>query len=355
MMSDIVSETTIRRKEKLNFRNVSQFFICLSVLLGAMFFSLFYGSVNMEFHQKLNTVISIITGSINSDDLLPYETIIYNIRLPRIILVAITGASLSLVGILMQTITRNELADPYILGVSSGASAGAVSAIVLGLFAFMSPYNVYIGAFAGGLISTAIIVLFNFKKSNMTNLVLIGIGISSLFSAITTAIIYLSKNESQVKSAMFWMLGSFSGIKWSYIPLPLVALIAVLIFCLLFSNVLDTLLLGADASAQLGVNVGAIKLGVIILSSFVVSIIVANVGVIAFIGLIIPHIVRNTISVKHFKLSLYSCLVGGAFLVVIDTISRSWFKPEEIPVGILTSLIGAPLFVYIIIKANRSR
>lgn len=116
-MSDIVSATTVRRKEKLNFRNVSQFFICLSVLLGAMFFSLFYGSVNMEFHQKLNTVISIITGSINSDDLLPYETIIYNIRLPRIILVAITGASLSLVGILMQTITRNELADPYILGV----------------------------------------------------------------------------------------------------------------------------------------------------------------------------------------------------------------------------------------------
>ncbi|WP_328585666.1 FecCD family ABC transporter permease [Morganella psychrotolerans] len=128
------------------------------------FFSLFYGSVNIEFHQKLTTVLKIVTGGINSKDLLPYETIIYNIRLPRIILVAVTGASLSLVGILMQTITRNELADPYILGVSSGASAGAVSAIVLGLFSSVSPYNIYIGAFAGGLISTSIIVLFNFKK-----------------------------------------------------------------------------------------------------------------------------------------------------------------------------------------------
>lgn len=354
-MRDMVSDINRINKKKYQYQGILQFLFYLFILLAVMFFSLFYGSVNMEFHQKLTTVLKIVTGRINSGNLLPYETIIYNIRLPRIILVAVTGASLSLVGILMQTITRNELADPYILGVSSGASAGAVSAIVLGLFSSVSPYNIYIGAFTGGLISTSIIVLFNFKKSNMTNLVLIGIGISSLFSAITTAIIYLSKNESQVKSAMFWMLGSFSGIKWSYIWLPFIAMLVVLVFCLLFSNILDTLLLGADASQQLGINVGAIKLSIIILSSFVVSIIVANVGVIAFIGLIIPHIVRNLISVKHFKLSLYSCLIGGAFLVIIDTISRSWFKPEEIPVGILTSLIGAPLFVYIIIKGNRSR
>lgn len=354
-MKQSVPTSLCQKMRYLQHFNLYQFLFFVAILLIVIFFSLFYGSVHISFEERISTVLKIITGTLDTDNLKPYETIIYHIRLPRVLLVAITGASLSLVGILMQTITRNELADPYILGVSSGASAGAVSAIVLGLFAFISPYNIYFGAFVGGLVATSVVVVFNLNRRNMSNLVLIGIGISSLFSAMTTAIIYLSKNESQVKSAMFWMLGSFSGVKWSFLPLPFLALIAILIFCLLCSNILDTLLLGAEASQQLGVNVGMIKLAIILLSSLVVSIIVANVGVIAFIGLIIPHIVRQIISVKHFKLSLYSALIGATFLIIIDTISRSWFKPEEIPIGILTSLIGAPLFVYIIIQGSRRR
>ncbi len=312
----------------------------ISLLAITMLISLVFGAVDLDFD---------IHNIMNSTD----NFILYDIRMPRSIMVAVAGAILSVVGILMQTITKNPLSEPFILGISSGASAGAVSAIIFNTLSFLGNYNIIASAFIGSFIALILVVFLNVKSKTPNNLILTGVGVSAFFSSLTTMIVYFSRNEAQVRSAMFWSLGSFSGVNYSEVKVVIVELVILLLVTTLFNKQLDLLLLGENSAKQMGLSVRKFQLFIIGVASIVVAILVAHVGVIGFVGLIVPHIMRKFVGSKHRMLVLSSALFGASFLLVCDTIARMMFRPEELPIGIITGVFGAPIFIYIIMSLNR--
>lgn len=280
------------------------------------------------------------------------ENIIWNVRVPRVILAFITGASLSLVGITMQTITKNNLAEPYILGISSGASAGAVSVIILGnSYSFLKLISIEQGAFIGAILSIYAVFFISSKQVfKGSSLILTGVGVSAFFSACTTVIIYSSKNNSQLVTAMFWMTGSLSSASWDELFYPCLFLFVIFTAMIAYSHELDIFLMGESNAKALGINTSFIKLFLIILSTLLTSVIVSLTGIIGFVGLVIPHISRKIIGYKHKSLTIFSVFAGGIFLVLSDTFARTYFSPEEMPIGVITAFYGTPLFLWIIRK-----
>ena len=286
---------------------------------------------------------------------LMFESIIWEIRFPRVILGAICGAGLALCGVLMQCVTKNPIAEPYVLGISSGASAGAVSVIVLGGVSSMGITTISGGAFLGSIISGILVFAIGTqmgRTTSTTRLVLTGMAISTIFGALTNLLIYAAKNSNQAKNAMFWTVGSLGGAKWSVILLPSLILVIVLVVSIFMSKSLDILLLGDDSAIILGINVKLIKSVILILSTLLISTIVAVTGAIGFIGLVVPHICRTIAGSDHKKLVLLSSLIGAIFLTMADILARALFPPIEIPIGIITALIGGPFFLFLISKKN---
>jgi len=284
-----------------------------------------------------------------------FESIIWEIRFPRVILGAICGAGLALCGVLMQCVTKNPIAEPYVLGISSGASAGAVSVIVLGGVSSMGITTISGGAFVGSIISGILVFAIGTqmgRTTSTTRLVLTGMAISTIFGALTNLLIYAAKNSNQAKNAMFWTVGSLGGAKWSVILLPALILVIVLVVSIFMSKSLDILLLGDDSAIILGINVKFIKSVILILSTLLISTIVAVTGAIGFIGLVVPHICRTIAGSDHKKLVLLSSLIGAIFLTMADILARALFPPIEIPIGIITALIGGPFFLFLISKKN---
>ncbi|MDO4632421.1 MAG: iron ABC transporter permease [Eubacteriales bacterium] len=327
------------------------FLILLLILITAAvgIGSLFVGSVRLDVSEVLGILADALKGRKGENANL--WNLIIRIRLPRILMTLLAGAILSVVGILMQTITRNPLAEPFVLGVSSGASTGAVGAIVLGWCSFMGNGKTFFAAFVGSFAAIVIVLLLQGRSASPVRLVLTGMGVSSFFQAATTLIVYSAQNESQSRSAMFWITGSFSGVSWKDLPLPLAAFLLLLLFCQIIGKELDLLLLGQTAAAQTGLNVRRLQLIVVAAASAAVAVIVAESGVIGFVGLIIPHIMRKFAGVKHRLLVLASALGGAAFLAAADSIARTVFAPREVPIGIMTSFVGAPIFILIIKRA----
>ncbi len=252
------------------------------------------------------------------------ETIIWNIRLPRVLMAFIVGAGLSVCGVLMQALTKNALADPYVLGISSGASAGAVCAIVIGCFNFMGGYSTMFGAVLGAALSIVLSLKIASLKGKITStqLVLAGIATSALFSALTNLVIYgYHTGSDKTKTAQFWMVGSLSGASWGK---------------------------AKYVAENLGVNTGRIKLVIILMSTVLTGVVVSVSGVIGFVGLVIPHIVRSLVGSKHIRLIPVVILTGGLFTMLADVVSRVIVAPEELPIGIISALIGAPFFLYLI-------
>lgn len=314
-------------------------------LAASMTVAIGFGSVEIETSRVIEEVAASLQGrQTNSSDAM----IIFDIRLPRIIFAAISGAILSLTGMLMQTVSQNYLADPYILGVSSGAGMGAVFCIVTGVAQIFAPYGVYVGAFLGAALATVIVVKIAGSSNSPIKLVLMGMGISALFSAFTMLEIYGSKNEAQVRSAMFWLMGSFTGIRWAMVPVALIMLLALIIFVWLFRHELDLILLGREEARHLGLSAEGMQQAVVLISSLAVAITVSIAGIIGFIGLVIPHIARFIGESRHGVLMWFTSLIGAFVMVWADVMARSIFKPEEVPIGILTACLGAPIFMQII-------
>lgn len=274
--------------------------------------------------------------------------ILFDIRLPRIFFAAIGGALLSLTGLLMQTVSQNYLADPYILGVSSGASTGAVLCLVTGSAQFFAPYGVYAGAFLGAAAATAIVVKLAGSSGSPVKLVLMGMGISALFSAMTMLAIYGAKDEAQVRSAMFWLMGSLTGIQWSMVPVALAMLVITIVFIWLMRHELDLILLGRNEAKHLGMPVSRIQKLIVLVSSLAVAVVVALSGIIGFVGLVVPHMARAVGDSRHAAMLWFTALVGALVMVWADAAARSLFRPEELPIGILTAFLGAPVFMWII-------
>ena len=326
--------------------SVKVFVLCL-ILCISLVIALQFGAKFISLDQIISALMSMIDANTTAS---MTDTIITDIRLPRLIYSVLTGIGLSLVGLLMQTVTRNALADPYVLGVSSGASTGAVFAIIMGGLPFLGQYNTPIFAALGAALSIILVLLCVGKSNSPVKLILIGMGMTGVFSALTMMIIYGAKHEAQVRSAMFWLLGSFAGIQWSDLPLTAIIITLFMLYIYTFNQDLDVLLLGNHEAAQMGLSVKQLQLSIVIISSVVIATLVSKVGVVGFIGLIIPHLARIIGGPKHKHTLLFSALIGSIVMIWSDVLSRALYSPEEIPIGVLTSLLGAPLFIWIIMN-----
>lgn len=326
--------------------SVKVFVLCL-ILCISLVTALQFGAKFISLDQIISALMSMIDVNATAS---MTDTIITDIRLPRLIYSVLTGIGLSLVGLLMQTVTRNALADPYVLGVSSGASTGAVFAIIMGGLPFLGQYNTPIFAALGAALSIILVLLCVGKSNSPVKLILIGMGMTGVFSALTMMIIYGAKHEAQVRSAMFWLLGSFAGIQWSDLPLTAIIITLFMLYIYTFNQDLDVLLLGNHEAAQMGLSVKQLQLSIVVISSIVIATLVSKVGVVSFIGLIIPHLARIIGGPKHKHTLLFSALIGSIVMIWSDVLSRALYSPEEIPIGVLTSLLGAPLFIWIIMN-----
>ena len=328
------------------------------VLFFAMFLAIRLGSVQIDADIIKGILVNKLTRSeyyaVNWENSM--ESIVWDIRAPRVFTAFIVGAGLTLCGILMQVLTKNSLADPYVLGISHGASAGAVSVIMYGYLWFLGGYGTMAGAFAGAMISIALSMKIASvrKKITATQLVLAGIAVSALFSAVTNLMIYHTKTGSdKVKTASFWMMGSLSGASWEKLKYVTIAFLFCFALIMFLTRQLDVLMLGDDVASTVGVNTDKLKLMIILLATLLTGVIVSVSGPIGFVGLTFPHITRSIVGTKHKRLVPASILVGGSFLVTADILSRVIVAPEELPIGVVSAFFGAPFFLYLIRKGNK--
>lgn len=279
------------------------------------------------------------------------EIIVWDLRLPRTLMAFIVGAGLSIVGVAMQALVRNPLAEPYILGLSSGAGAGA-SLFYLGFLpAFLSAsITLPLAAFAGGLGTMVLVYAVARDRDgvSVTRLLLAGVAMSALMASVTAFITFASPDPNRLRAVLFWLLGSLSGARWDQLLLPGAVTFAALILLIALSRPLDTLLLGEEPAIGLGVPVERVKKGLIVLAALVTGVLVANSGAIGFVGLIVPHAVRSLVGVSHRRVVPVAFLAGGVFLVWADILARSMVEGQDLPVGIVTAVAGVPFFLVLL-------
>lgn len=283
-------------------------------------------------------------------------SIVWKLRFPKVLVAGFTGAGLALAGIMMQALTRNPLADPYILGISSGASTGAVLSLLIGNIPFIGQLPLAEGAFLGALLTSILVFVFgsNGAKINTTRMVLVGMSLSALFSALTNVIIFLTPDSRKVQSAMFWMEGSFAGTDWSDVPLAAIITGTAVVMSLPMAREMDALLVGDDMARNAGVNTVRVKWTLILISTLLTAVLVSMSGVIGFVGLVIPHAARTVVGAAHRRLIPFSLFIGAVFMIWTDVVARTMASPRELPVGVVTSLCGAPVFLVMLRKSRYS-
>jgi iron complex transport system permease protein len=275
------------------------------------------------------------------------DGIVWELRLPRVITAAAVGAGLAICGAVMQAITRNPLADPYLLGLSSGASLGAVAVLLLGV-AVVLPLAAFVGAVAA--LAATLLLASALGTITPTRTVLAGLAVSALASAITSLVIFWTVTGDSYREILGWLLGSLAGARWPAVAISVIALVIAGIPILLTGRVLDAFAFGDTAAASLGVNVPATRWALLAASALLTGAMVSVSGSIGFIGLVLPHAVRLIVGPGHRALLPLTALVGAIVLVWADTLARSLFDPRELPVGIVTAIIGAPVFAVILAR-----
>lgn len=317
-------------------------FLPFLLILGIVFlgtFSITVGSVKISFEDLyyLKKAPEYI------------KTIVYELRIPRIIMAILVGMMLSSSGIVVQTVFKNSLADPYIIGISSSATFGAVLAYVLNIPEFM--YGVF--AFLMSLMSTFIIFKLskNGSSVNVTKLLVIGIAFSSFLGSFTSFTMYLI-GEDSFKISM-WIMGYLGNATWGKIIFIFPPFIFSLSYFFLNRNNLDALLSGDEEAYSLGLEVNKFKIKMLSISALIVAFSVAFSGMIGFVGLIVPHILRLIVGSSNSKLILNGSLAGALFLLACDTFGRTILSPIEIPIGVVTSFFGAPIFLYLAFKNKK--
>lgn len=280
--------------------------------------------------------------------------VVWLIRLPRVLLALAVGMALSVCGVVMQAIVQNPLADPYVLGISSGASLGATFAIMLGIGSFIGGNSVGICAFIGAMLTSfAVIAIANMGgKATSAKLILAGMAISAVCSAFSNFVIYITNDKNATTEVMKWTMGSLAGANWSRVSVMLpVTLICTVLFWTQYRN-LNLMLLGDEVSITLGTDLHRFRTIYLILSSVMVGFAVYCAGVIGFVGLVIPHVVRILFGTDHRHLIPLSALLGASFLIWCDVACRVILKNSEMPIGVLVSIIGAPCFIYLLVRRS---
>ncbi|QQZ38267.1 iron chelate uptake ABC transporter family permease subunit [Pseudomonas sp. SK2] len=281
--------------------------------------------------------------------------IVWNYRLTRTLVAAACGAGLATCGVILQALLRNPLAEPYLLGLSAGASTGAVLVGLLG-FGGMA-LSMSAGAFLGALAAFALVLVLartSGSTGNSAQVILAGIAGSQLFNALTAFLITKSATAEQARGILFWLLGNLSGVRWPSVWLALPVALAGLVVCLWHRRTLDAFTFGVDSAASLGIAVRRTQLLLISCAALVTAVMVSIVGAIGFVGLVIPHALRLLLGPGHSHLLPASALGGALFLIAADVLSRTLIAGQVIPVGVVTALIGAPVFA-LILASRRGR
>ncbi len=315
-------------------------FLLISAMIGLCFGPSRYG---------FGEVLSVFTGGGNSEDIV--YSIIRRIRLPRVMMAALIGGALSLGGLVFQALLRNPLAEPYILGISGGSAVGAIIGILMNLSRFP---GVCFTAFTGSMAALAAILAISSGRSMLTkdSLLLSGVMLNAFCSAVIMFLISMTQ-DSRLHNIMFWLMGDLSapGLREVAILAGLLAGPVVLLF--LMSHKMNLLLMGKEMAGTLGVNVKLITLALFVATSYMISATVAFCGLIGFVGLVMPHLLRLVIGPDHRLLAPACLLAGGGYMILCDTLSRTLPKHGEMPVGVVTAIIGAPLFIILLKSARK--
>jgi iron complex transport system permease protein len=328
--------------------------VLLLLLITAIIISAAHGPANIPYTDVARLLLRGLGLPVGLD--LPQSSfvIVTTIRLPRILIGAVVGAALACSGVTMQGVFRNALADPGLLGVGAGSGFGAVLAITLGL-ANLSLWVLPLAAFAGGLITVLIVYSLSVVRgrSDSVTLILAGMAFSAMLGAMTTVLILFARNYFAVQQSLTWLFGGLQGRGWEHLGLIVIPVSAGIILTFAHSRDLNLLLTGEDSAQALGVNVPRIRLLLLILSSLMTGAAISVAGGIGFIGLMVPHTLRLIVGPDYRVLLPASALGGAVFLVAADTVSRLILQPEEIQVGILTALLGAPFFLFLLWQRRR--
>ncbi len=346
------------------FRRRGAFALLLTATAVVIFFSVCVsvtvGQAGIPLGQSVKILLSKLSnGTLVSADSLDnnaFTNIIWQVRMPRVLFAVLIGGGLALCGTVMQAVVQNPLADPYILGVSSGSSLGATFAILVGFGSgtAMAQMGLAFGAFVGAMLASLAVLLLSSVGGRMTSvkLILSGSIVSALCGSVSSFIVYLSSNTEGMKTVTFWSMGSLATASWRKLPVLAVVVVLVCLFFAFQHRILNIMLLGDEAAVTLGVKLSGYRRLYMLLTALLTGVIVAYSGMIGFIGLIVPHLVRGVLGSDHKRLIPVATLFGALFLIWADVLSRVLLKNVELPIGIITALIGAPLFVTIIVKKS---
>lgn len=329
--------------------------LALATLLIAVVAGVAIGETSIEPSVVLQVLANKLWGAGYRLDPID-EGIVWNYRLTRTLVAAACGAGLATCGVILQSLLRNPLADPYLLGISAGASTGAVMVALLGVGA--GAISLSAGAFAGAVTAFVLVILLarvSGSASGTGQIILAGIAGSQLFNALTAFLITRSASSEQARGIMFWLLGNLGGVRWPSVWLAVPVALLGLVVCLWHRRALDAFTFGADSAASLGIAVRRVQILLIGCAALVTAVMVSIVGSIGFVGLVIPHAARLLLGTGHARLLPASALGGAVFLIAADVMSRTLIKGQVIPVGVITALVGAPVFALILVGRRSAR
>ncbi len=337
-------------------KNKFFFPVLVVLLIAVLIFAIAFGAVSILPSEMFSSLKHFFQGK---DPANIYEGVFIQLRLPRVLLCAITGAILAVSGVLMQGLFRNPIVEPGLVGTSAGAALGASIVFVMApnfnpIFkSITGPLLVPMVAFMGALLATYIVYVLakNSKRVSIMSLLLIGIAVNAVCLSGTGFMSYIAR-DPQARSITFWNLGTFSGASWQQVFIVGTVATIIFIFSLRYSKQLNTLLLGEEEAGYLGVDADKLKMRVMLLNTAMVSVATAFVGVISFMGLIVPHVLRLLIGSDNKKLLPASMILGALLLVLADMCARLILAPAEVPIGIITSLVGAPIFIILLKRFN---
>lgn len=337
-----------------------KYILLLQALLLAVtaIFCATIGAADISFQESAGILLSKIPlirnwfTAENYPDM--HRTIIWSLRMPRIFLAALVGGALSVVGATLQGFFRNTMADPYIMGVSSGAALGATIAIISGKAGFLGMMRIPAFGFAGALLTTWVVYSLARvgKKVVVSTLLLAGIALSSFLAAVMSLLMVF--NAEEIDKVYIWLMGSFANKNWEHVQIAAPFIIIGSICLMIFAKEMNALVFGDSTAQHLGVNLPKLQAAILVFTSLTTAGAVAVCGSIGFVGLIIPHVVRLLLGPDHRILLPFSFLLGGTFLVLTDTFARTALAPLEIPVGIITAMFGGPFFIYLLKRKKES-
>ncbi|WP_329281506.1 FecCD family ABC transporter permease [Streptomyces sp. NBC_01451] len=308
------------------------------------------GAVNIPVGDVWRILLHRITGQGTTADP-ALDQIVWTFRAPRVALAALVGAGLAVAGAVLQTLVTNPLADPVVLGFSYGASFGAVLVITLGGVALggLGALGVSGAAFVGALAAGALVFVLGQRQGRLapTRVVLAGVAVGYVLLSMTS-FVQLLATPTELRTVMFWMLGSVAGAQWSQLPTVTVVVLTSTVVLTLLGRRLNALLAGDESATALGVDVHRLRAGLLVVSALLTGTVIAVAGGVGFVGLMIPHLVRLTTGADHRRLIPLTALLGAVYLVLVDLLSRTLTRPNELPLGILTALLGAPFFLWLL-------